>query len=140
MNIKFSGTATLLLFSGGLLAVIGAIINLSPDYFYASGGIVLPENLDLRSELRAPSGMLLSIGVLTLVSIVIRNWRLTMLLMTSLVYLSYALSRFIGMLVDGLPSGSIVNAALIELLLGVACLVAWFLIRTRSFQVVVENQ
>lgn len=45
----------------------------------------------------------------------------TSVVVASLLYLSYGLSRILGMVVDGMPAQGLVQAAVLELVVGVAC-------------------
>lgn len=110
----------------GLTAIgIGGMITIAPHAFYASYGVVLGENPSLLSELRAPAAGLTTLGILMLLGI----WRSAMAQLavasTLIVFLAFPAGRFIGLVVDGMPSSGIVVALIIEIAIAVLCLFAF---------------
>lgn len=110
----------------GLTAVgIGGFIMVAPHAFYASYGITLGDDPSLLSELRAPATGLLTLGILMLVGI----WRSAMaqvaVAATLIVFLAFPTGRLIGLAVDGLPSGGIVGALVLEIAIAILCIVAF---------------
>ncbi|MEM9539444.1 MAG: DUF4345 domain-containing protein [Cyanobacteria bacterium P01_E01_bin.42] len=99
------------------IAIAGSIL-LSPTDFYAVNHINLGGNLNLLSEIRAPAGALLSFGILMLTGAFISRLAFTSILISTLLYLAYGLSRFAGMLIDGLPVDTLIWSAVIEVILG----------------------
>ena len=112
---------TLLLAGIVLLAVAGFIL-VSPAEFYAASAIDVGTDASLLNELKAPAGLLLVTGVLMLAAIWLHGLTRPALWMGCLVYLSYALSRGISMVADGLPADGLVQAAILESLFGLACI------------------
>lgn len=126
--MKNSAPTVYLTVAGLLLLVVGGAILLAPHAFYGSNGIVLGNNPDLLSEIRAPGGLLASSGVFALVSVFRRHLRLIAVQLTVLVYGSFGLARLVSMVQDGTPSTSIVGAAVLELLIaliGIAMLLRY---------------
>jgi len=110
----------------GLTAIgIGGMITIAPHAFYASYGVVLGENPSLLSELRAPAAGLTTLGILMLLGI----WRSAMAQLavasTLIVFLAFPAGRFIGLVVDGMPSSGIIGALIIEIAIAVLCLFAF---------------
>lgn len=110
----------------GLTAVgIGGFILAAPHAFYASYGIILGQDPSLLSELRAPAAGLLTLGVLMLSGI----WRAEMALLavtaTFVVFLAFPAGRLIGVAIDGLPSGGIVGALVLEIAIAALCVFAF---------------
>ena len=130
MNL-FSKYATkgLLLASGLLAAGIAATILFAPEAFYSAYGIDVRSNVNLANELKAPAGLLLGAGLLMLTGVF--RARLTVLSLTTatVICLSYGLSRLLSMATDGFPNGGLVSAAILEIAIGVACLLALMFIR-----------
>lgn len=120
----------ILLVSGLIGVAVGAALLLAPRAFQASSGIELGDDVSLLSEVRAPGGALLATGGLVIAGAFVRSLRFTATVVATVLYLSYALARLLSMAVDGLPSSVLVQAAALELVMGVACLFA--LIRYRS--------
>lgn len=110
----------------GLTAVgIGGFIMAAPQAFYASYGITLGNDPSLLSELRAPAAGLLALGALMLSGI----WRSAMAQLavaaTLIVFLAFPTGRLIGLAVDGVPSGGIIGALVLEVAIAVLCIVAF---------------
>ncbi len=110
----------------GLTALgIGGMITLAPHTFYASYGITLRENPSLLSELRAPGAGLTALGVLMLLGI----WRSALAQLavaaTLIVFLAFPAGRFIGLVVDGMPSSGIIAALILEVSIAALCLFAF---------------
>jgi hypothetical protein len=112
----------LLLVAGALLILVGAFIIASPVDFYASNNIELGANPSLLNELKAPAGLLLAAGMFMLGAIFVRGMAETALWLAALIYLSYAGSRFLSMIIDGVPAAGLVQAAALEGIVGLACL------------------
>jgi hypothetical protein len=108
------------LVADALVAVaIGIAIVGAPRSFIDSVG---EPTADLLSETRAPGGAILAIGAFITMAVIRRRRLGAAAAMGALTYLGYGLSRVLGMVVDGVPSGTIVAATLVELALGVASL------------------
>ena len=124
MNTKFAKTQNaLLLVSGALLILVGTLILASPADFYASNNIELGANVSLLNELKAPAGLLLAAGVFIAGAIFMRNQADIALWLAALIYLSYGISRSASMALDGIPAAGLVQAAALEGIIGLACLV-----------------
>ena len=120
------------LWISGLTAVgLGGFIMVAPRAFYASYGITLGDDPSLLSELRAPAAGLLTLGALMLAGI----WRSTMaqfaVAATLIVFLAFPAGRLIGLAVDGIPSGGIIGALILEIAIACLCIFA-FRRRVRS--------
>jgi len=113
----------LLLVAGSLLVLVGTFIMASPADFYASNSIELGTNPSLINELKAPAGLLFVAGMFMFVAIFVRSMADTALWLATLIYLSYAGSRLVSMAFDGLPATGLVQAAVLEGSVGLACLV-----------------
>jgi hypothetical protein len=111
--------------SGLTALIIGAFILFAPHAFYASYGITLGEEASLLSELRAPAASLAGFGVLMLLGI----WRHAILpigMAAALtVFIAFPAGRLIGLAVDGMPSGSVIGALVVELIIAALCLAAF---------------
>ena len=108
--------------AGALLLFIGCSVVLTPGSFAAANGIALPDNPSLLSEVRAPGGLLLASAVFILTSalrgsFVAQAWGLS-----ALVYGSYGLARAVSIALDGLPSASLTQAMVIELVIATVSL------------------
>ena len=120
--LSYCVTKGLLLASGLLAAGIAATILVAPDVFYAGYGIDVGSNASLRNELKAPAGALLIAGLLMLAGVFRAGLASSSLALAAVIYLSYGLSRLSSMATDGIPHGGLVGAAVLEISLGVICL------------------
>lgn len=112
----------LLLASGLLATTIASTILFAPDAFYSGYGINLGANLNLANELKAPAGLLLIAGLLMLTGVFRTRFVVPSLATGTAIYLSYGASRLLSMMIDGVPDGALVAAAILEIAVGVACL------------------
>lgn len=120
-----------ILLASGVVAVgIATTILFAPEVFYAGYGIEIGGDPTLVNELKAPAGALLIAGLLMFAGVFRTELVMVSLTTASVVYLSYGLSRLLSIVMDGLPDSSLVGAAVIELGIGAACLLA--LLRARE--------
>lgn len=133
MTTLFEKTA--LGISGVTALGIGSFILIAPHAFYSSYGITLGNDANLLSELRAPGAGLAAFGCLMLVGIVRHSWTQTSMAAALVVFLAFPAGRLVGLAADGMPSGSILGALILELMIAALCLVAFrrrFLPRSAS--------
>ena len=114
--MKTKLVACFLFVSGVILLGIGAAILLVPEAFYASNGIDLGENASLLSEVRAPGGLLFASGLLIIAGSFRHKLRAQSVVLATLVYGTFGLSRLLSMALDGMPSAGIVGATTVELI------------------------
>ena len=81
------------------------------------------------NELKAPAGFLLAAGAFMLVAVFVRSLLDSAMLLATMIYLSYAASRFASMWFDGFPAVGLVQAAALEAVIGTACLAVLLLRR-----------
>ena len=123
MKTLFARSRTLvLLVAGALLVLVAASILVFPGEFYAANDIRLASNPSLLNELKAPAGMLLVAGLFVIAAIFAAGLTDAALALAAMIYLSYAGSRFASMLADGVPAEGLVQAAVLEAVVGLACL------------------
>lgn len=123
MKTRLAKTQTaVLLVAGILLILVSGFILASPAEFYAANRIELGANVNLINELKAPAGLLLAAGLFMIGAIFVRSQADTALWLAALIYLSYAGSRFLSMIIDGVPAAGLVQAAALEGIVGLACL------------------
>ena len=113
--MKNTMTVIYLVIAGLLLLAIGGAILLAPHAFHGSNGIILGDNPNLLSEIRAPGGLLAASGIMILASAIRVRLRASAVQLTTLVYGSFGLARLVSMALDGMPSNSIVGATVLEL-------------------------
>ena len=111
--------------SGLTALAIGGFILIAPHGFYASYGIALGDNASLLSELRAPGAGLAAFGLLMLLGL-FRHAALPVAIAASLtVFIAFPVGRLVGIAMDGLPSGGILGALVIEVIIAALCLAAF---------------
>ena len=106
--------------SGVTALGIGAFILSAPHAFYASGG-----DASLLSEPRAPAAGLAAFGVLMLAGIVRSAFSPVSVVSALTVFLAFPAGRLLGLVVDGVPSVSVLGAMIIELAIAALCLIAF---------------
>ena len=110
----------------GITAVgVGASILVVPVPFYESYGIALPGDPSLLSELRAPGASLAALGLLITLGIFRAALRAVAVAAALTIYIAFPMGRIVGLLLDGMPSGGILGALLIEAAIGTLCVVAF---------------
>jgi hypothetical protein len=115
----------LLLALSSLIAIgIGTSILVAPAWFHASHGIELGSDANLLSEVRAPGGALLALGLLMLTGVFVRSFTFASTSTAAAVFLAYGLSRLLSIALDGVPGTGLVVATVVELAVGGACAVA----------------
>jgi len=110
-------TRFLLAGSGTLLGFIGAAMLTRTEDFLAMSDVQIAPNPSLLSELKAPSALLILAGATMLIGSVRTRFADLGLTVGAVVYGSYGLARLVGTVLDGLPTGSLLIAMLIELVL-----------------------
>ncbi len=121
---------TILIVSGLVGAAVGCAILFMPAAFHATNGIELGGNISLLNEIRASGGALLAGGILILLGAFIASLAFTSVVVSGLLYLSYGSSRVFSMAIDGMPDVVLVQVAILEILIGLTCVVA--LVRYRQ--------
>lgn len=111
----------------GLL--IGGALLFVPIAFEASAGVVVHPEVNLLSEFRAFGGLLLVGGVVIVLGALYSRFTHLSLLTAALVYGSIGLSRVVGMLIDGIPSSSLISATTVEVAIALISLA--FLVRLK---------
>ncbi|QDU83153.1 hypothetical protein Pla163_02500 [Planctomycetes bacterium Pla163] len=127
----------LLLAASGLVAIgVGAALALDPVGFQAAQGIdakhlAVGHHASALSELRAPGGALVAIGLVALAGAFRASLASAALVAAAAVYLGYGLARLSSLVLDGRPSDELLVALGFELVLGGLCALA-LLGRARS--------
>ncbi len=118
------GLKTLLILAGLIGIGIGGAILFEPVAFHATSGITVPASESLLSELRAAGGALFAIGFVVVLGAFVSRLTFTALTFATVLYLSYGASRVMGMLLDGLPSSTLIAVTVFELGVGLLCTIA----------------
>jgi len=110
-----------LFISGLIAAAIGGAIVAIPIAFYSTYSIELGGNVALLNEIRASGGALLVTGILIISGAFFTRMTFTSIVISTLLYLSYGLSRMLSMVIDGMPSEGLVQSAALEIVIGLVC-------------------
>jgi len=124
-------TITVFLFLSGVTGIyIGFSLLFTPIEFEASAGIPVVNNVNLLSEIRSSGGILLAAGFIIALGAFRPEITRTALIISSLFYLGYGISRSVAILFDGAPDTSLIAVTLAELIIGAISLV---LLRSHSY-------
>ena len=116
---------------GGVTALaIGTMITLAPHAFYASYGIALGQDPNLLNELRAPGAGLAVFGALMLAGVFRAAIASIALAVALTVFLAFPLGRIVGIVMDGMPSSSVIGALAFEIIIAALLLAAFKPTRT----------
>ena len=116
---------------GGVTALaIGTMITLAPHAFYASYGITLGQDPNLLNELRAPGAGLAVFGALMLSGVFRAAMAPIALAVALTVFLAFPVGRIVGIVMDGMPSGSVIGALAFEIIIAGLLLAAFKPMRT----------
>ncbi|MEV4477423.1 MULTISPECIES: DUF4345 domain-containing protein [Nonomuraea] len=121
MSRRVDPHSVLLFVAGLVLIVIGAANLFAPVAFHQANGIMVVADAGLLSETRAAGGVLLTAGVFIMVGAFSTRFAVAAAAVGATGYLAYALSRLLGIALDGVPAGGLVLAAVVESVLGLAC-------------------
>lgn len=117
--MKNSKVLKIILFISGLIAsCIGAAILFMPVTFYAGSGITLGADISLLNDIRAMGAGLLALGSLIIAGAFVAKLTFTSAVISTLVYLSYGLSRIMSIAIDGMPVDALVQAMVLEIIIG----------------------
>ncbi len=112
----------IILFCAGVLATtIGAMILIAPVLFYQSYDIDLAGKVDLLNEMRASGSGLLVCGLVITLGSFIKSLKYPAAIVSTCLYLSYGFSRLASMALDGAPTPGLVQAMILEFIVGFAC-------------------
>lgn len=108
--------------AGLTMLVIGVAGLVSPRAFHAANGIDLGPGNAVLNESRAAAGALVATGMLVALGAFLARLTGHAAVVGAAMYLGYALARLLSIAVDGAPGSSLTVAAVVELALGLACL------------------
>ena len=124
--MQLTGFQKITLGISGLTALaIGTLITLAPHAFYSSYGIRLGQDPNLLNELRAPGAGLAVLGSLMLSGVFRATMAPSALAVALTVYLAFPVGRIVGIVMDGMPSGSLIGALAFEIIIAGLLLAAF---------------
>ena len=107
----------LLIIAGLLLVAVGLAVLVDP-LAVAGSPAALGTETNLMSELRGPGGLLLGCGILVMVGAVRSAQAKLALTLSALAFGGFGTSRLVSLALDGVPSGAVLTAMAVELLIG----------------------
>jgi hypothetical protein len=105
---------------------IGLAILTAPASFYGTYGITLGTDPNLLSELRAPGANLAALGAIILAGAFYKGLQRLSAFLGATVFLAYAFGRLTSMALDGMPASGLIEATLIELVIGGLCVLTFW--------------
>ena len=105
---------------------IGGFILLSPTAFYALYALTLPDTPSLFSDLRATAAGLTVAGAFLAAGVLRRDLTRIAAGFGAALFLAYAAGRGLSLMLDGAPHPGMIEAAVIELVLGAFCALSWW--------------
>ena len=131
--MKSSKVLNVILLISGLIAIgVGGTILTMPVAFYSASGINIEGNISLLNEIRASGGALLTCGIVIALGAFVAKLTYTSVVISILLYLSYALSRILSIAVDGMPVEALVQAVILEIIIGLLCVFAFIKYNVKS--------
>ncbi len=107
--------------SGLLLLLVGAMRLSNPIKTYLnSSGIQLTDDVNLLNEMRAVGAVMMFGGMIILLGTVIPKMALSSFVVGSLLFLGFAVGRFVSIRIDGRPNKLIRQGLAFEIVLGSA--------------------
>ncbi|MEM9326871.1 MAG: DUF4345 domain-containing protein [Bacteroidota bacterium] len=107
-----------LIISGLLLTFIGGATLVAPVAMKGGSGIDIAGNISVINDVRAASALLLTLALLTVSGAFVKRLTFTSSLIAPVLFLSMGIGRSLSLLLDGMPVEGLVNATVLELVLG----------------------
>jgi hypothetical protein len=93
---------------------------------YASNQITISNNISALSEIGAPAGVLIALAITIISGAFFSKRKNTSFVVSALVYLSYGIWRITSIGIDGMSGDSLVYAAVLEIVVGLVCVLFLF--------------
>ncbi|WNJ20304.1 DUF4345 domain-containing protein [Pontibacter sp. G13] len=119
----------ILFIAAAMLIGVGIFSLTNPIAFVARNGVDVAGNLSLLNDIRGNGGLMLGGGLVILLGVIFSRIRYASTVTAALLYLFFGLGRVVSILVDGMPSDTLVKATVVELVVGVVVLIAYFRFR-----------
>ena len=115
---KINSTQVALFLFGIIAVAIGFSVLFFPIQFEASADIVLEKSSSLLSEMRAFGGLIFVGGIVISLGVFKQSFIQLSVATSTILYLTVAFSRLVGMALDSMPSHAIVSATIAEIVIG----------------------
>ena len=128
MEIFYIINIVVLIISGLLLFVVAGVLRLINPIknYFKNTGIKIENEVNLLSEVRGMSSLMMFGGILILLGTIIPELTITSFIVAILIFFGYAIGRLISIVIDGKPNKLLITGLISELVLGtlnVFCLI-----------------
>lgn len=104
---------------GLFLTGVGAMRLMNPVKTYAkSSGIELAKDVDLLNEMRGVSALMMLGGIMIGLGALLPEMTFSSFVVAILIFIGFAIGRFVGMVSDGKPNKQIIQGIVFELVFG----------------------
>ena len=121
-----------LIVAGLILTAIGGATLLIPEVMKANSGIDIGGNVSVLNDIRASSGLLLAIGLLSISGAFSERLRFTSALIAPIAFLSIGIGRVVSIVQDGMPVDDMIKATGLEFILGTVGLILFLVFREKK--------
>jgi hypothetical protein len=122
----------ILILLGLVLTVIGSWRLIDPIAWFENSGIVLSNDVGLLSEARATGGALVGFGFVIILGGFNLRLSYTSTIAAIVIFLGFGIARLIGFGLDGNPGEGVIQGLIIEFVLGLLAVFAFFKYREKS--------
>ncbi len=117
--------------AGLMFTGVGIATMMAPVAVLSRNGVDIAGNIALLNDVRGSGGVLIGCSLLILSGVFVRALTFTATLIAGVVYTLFAIARGLSIAMDGMPVDSLVKATVVELIVGVVCLVLLFRFREK---------
>jgi hypothetical protein len=121
----------ILILLGLVLTVIGSWRLIDPIAWFENSGIVLSNDVGLLSEARATGGALVGFGFVIILGGFNLRLSYTSTIAAIVIFLGFGIARLIGFGLDGNPGEGVIQGLIIEFVLGLLAVFAFFKYREK---------
>lgn len=121
-----------LVISGLLLTVIGSLTTFNPVNIKANEGIEIAGNASALNDVRSFGMLLLATALFSIIGAFKTSLRKSATISAFLLFLSLGAGRIVSIILDGMPSDGMVKATGLEMILGIAGLIIYFIFRQKQ--------
>lgn len=121
-----------LIISGLLLTVIGSLTSFNPVEIKAGEGIEIAGNASALNDVRAFGMLLLATAAWNMIGAFKAQLRKSAIISSFVLFLSLGLGRVLSIVLDGMPSDGMVKATGLEIILGLAGVILFFIYREKQ--------
>lgn len=121
-----------LIVSGLILSLVGALTSFNPVNVKAEEGIDIAGNPSALNDVRGFGFLILAVALFSFIGAFQSRLKRPAIIFSVLFFLSIALGRLFSILFDGMPTQGILNATIVEFVVGTIGVLLLFLSRSTS--------